>query len=462
MNLFTIKISDSDLLWRVRAYVIAFLLADGTIRTQPYEISATQKERDKDILINIQKALDGKINGPDEENKYHLKAYSKELILRLLEFGMVKAHSKEEIAVRIYPPDFVVRKIIGQSLVRDFVRGFFDGDGWFTGSFSRGDTSFKILGPLNFLNSLKQLILNEVPGLTSFVTNERKQYYIIKDQKYQLFSKFTIYKKGYGYYRLTPLDLEKGIIKILDHPWLKILHFSGNLNTIRFFNWLYEDNDRFDIFEIQGIRICGKRKFRKALNELGNARFRRERLAPNWKDVLFDTILQMQPRFYKTQELIDLSNTNLWYKLESFNLAYLYDINKVHNRDKFVERLKFLEYLDKLLVSYRSGRDNYYYSRLNPLMEISSHFTRYIDLLDRNGIKRNIKNLIMLILIGKSMKFNNIINELRNLGIFHKHGLTPKNIKLSLAQLKSFDIIIADDDKIELEKQRFIINTSTI
>jgi len=28
--------------------------------------------------------------------------------------------------------------------------------------------------------------------------------------------------------------------------------------------------------------------------------------------------------------------------------------------------------------------------------------------------------------------------------------------------LKSFDIIIADDDKIELEKQRFIINTSVL
>ncbi len=118
--------------------------------------------------------------------------------------------------------------------------------------------------------------------------------------------------------------------------------------------------------------------------------------------------------------------------------------------------------MDNLLVSYRSGRDNFYYSKLNPLMEIPSHFTRHIGLIDRNGIKRNIKNLIVLILIGKSMKLKNIINELRILGIFHKHGLTPKNIKLSLAQLKSFDIIIADDDKTELEKQRFIINTSVL
>lgn len=461
-DIFTRKMSDNDPLWRVRAYVIGFLLADGTIRTKPYELSATQNERDKDILINIQKALGGKIDDPDKENKYHLKVYKKELVLRLLEFGMVKAHSKEEIAVNIHPPDFIIRTILGQSLVRDFVRGFYEGDGWFTGSSSRGDTSFRILGPLNFLNSLKHLILNEVPGLTSFVTNEKKQYFIIEGRKYQLFSKFTIYRKGFGFHRLTPLDLERGEIKTLDHPWLKILHFGGNLNTIRFFNWLYEDNDRFNTFEIQGIRICGIRKFRKALNELGNAKLRRERLAPNWKDVLYDTIQQMKPRFYKTIELIDLSNSILMDRLDSINLPYLFDVNKVQNRDKFVERLKFLEYLDNLLVSYRSGRDNYYYSQLNPLMDVPSHFTRYIDLIDRNGIKRNIKNLIVFILIGKSLRFDDIISELRSRDVFHTHMLTPKNIKLFLAQLKSFDIIIADDDRKELEKQRFILNTSVL
>jgi len=463
-DIFTIKISNNDPLWRVRAYIIGFLLADGTIRTQPYEISATQKDRDKDILVNIQKALGGKINGPDEKNKYHLKAYRKELILRLLELGMVKAHSKKEIAVRIQPPNFIMKKIFGQSLVRDFVRGYFDGDGWFTGSFLRGDTSFKIIGPLNFLNTLKQLILNEIQGLTGFITNERKQYYIVNRNKYQLFSKLTIYKRGYGYYRLTPLDLEKGEIKTLDHPWLKVLHFGGNLNSIRFFNWLYENNDQFNEFKIKGIRICGERKFKKALDQLGNARFRREKLAPNWKDVLFDMVQQMQHRLYKTQELIDLTNGKLILKLDSLNLDYLYDVNKVQNRDKFVERLKFLEYLDNLLISYRYGRDNFYYSKLNPKMEFPSYFTRNIDLVDKNGIKRNIKNLIVLIIIEKenSSKFSEILSELRNRGIFHKHSYTPKNIKLFLAQLKSFDIIIAVNGKKELDKQRFIINTSVI
>ncbi len=461
-NIFTIELAENDPLWRVRAYVMGFLLADGTIRTNPYEISATQKERDKEILLNIQRALGGNINGPDENNKYHLNVFSKELVLTLLDFGMVKAHSKEEIASIIYPPDFIQNRIYGQTLVRDFFRGYFDGDGWFAGSFSRGDTSFKLIGPFNFLNSLNQLILNEVPGLTSFITNERKQYFIIKDQKYQLFSKFTIYKRGYGFYRLSPLDLEKGEILTLDHPWLKILHFSGNLNTNRLFNWLYVDDDQFDTFEIQGIKICGKRKFEKALNELGNARFRKERLAPNWKDVLYETILQMHSRFYKTQELIDISNTILREKLEILNLTYLYDTNKVHNRDKFVERLKFLEYLDNVIVSYRSGRENYYYSKLNRLTNVPTQLTKHIDLIGRNGIKRNIKNLIILILIENSMKFNDLIDEIRNRGIFHEHGLYSKNIKLSLAQLKSFDIVNVDDKEKEFENQKFSLNTSVL
>ncbi|MFX1340293.1 MAG: hypothetical protein ACFFDK_16915 [Promethearchaeota archaeon] len=461
-DIFTRNISNSDLLWRVRAYVIGFLLADGTIRTYPYEISATQKEQDKEILSEIQKALGGKINGPDENNKYHLNVFNKELVLTLFDFGMVQAHSKEEIASTIYPPDFIQNRIFGQTLIRDFIRGFYDGDGWFTGSFSRGDTSFKIIGPFNFLNSLKQLVLIEVPGLTSFITNERKQYFIIGDQQYQLFSKFTIYQRSYGFYRLSPLDLEKGEIVTLDHPWLKILHFGGNLNAIRLFNWLYEDDDKFDKFDIQGIKICGKRKFEKALNELGNARFRSERLAPDWKDMLYDTILQMQPRFYKTHELIELSNTILWEKLELHDLINLYEMNKIHNRDKFVERLKFLEYLDNVIVSYRSGRENYYYSKVCSSIEIPPYLTKYIDLIDRNGIKQNLKNLIVLILIGNYMKFNDLLNEIRNKGIFHEHGLYSKNIKLSLAQLKSFDIVIVDDEEEKFENQSFFLNTSVL
>ena len=165
-RIFTIKILDKDLLWRVRAYVVGFLLADGTIRTKPYELAAAQNSKDRDILYNINKGLGGKISGPDKDDKYYLNVYNKNLVLNLIEYGMVKAHSKRIVAESLLPPDFITKRVNGQTLIRDFIRGFYEGDGWITGSYVRGDTSFRILGPLNFLNALKDLITPEIPEIS--------------------------------------------------------------------------------------------------------------------------------------------------------------------------------------------------------------------------------------------------------------------------------------------------------
>jgi len=232
---------------------------------------------------------------------------------------MVKAHSKKIVAESLLSPDFITKGVNGQTLIRDFIRGFYEGDGWITGSYVRGDTSFRIDGPLNFLNALKDLITQEIPEISSFITSEKKQYCIRGDKRYRIFSKLRIYKKGYGFYKLTPTDLERGEIKVLEHPWLKILHFAGNFNCIRFFNWMYENNDSFDSFEIEGIKICGKRKFRKALSILGDEKHRKEKLAPDWKDVLPDIIPLLEPRFYRAKEIMALTNNKLQKKLESLD-----------------------------------------------------------------------------------------------------------------------------------------------
>jgi len=63
---------------------------------------------------------------------------------------------------------------------------------------------------------------------------------------------------------------------IQDHPWLKILIFGGNFNCTRFFNWMYDDNDEFDKFSIEGYQICGERKFLKARSILGSSKERKK------------------------------------------------------------------------------------------------------------------------------------------------------------------------------------------
>lgn len=71
-DIFTRPISDNDPLWRVIAYLIGFLLADGSIfilkRTNSHQIYISQHIRDRDIIEIAQKAIGrGNITRP---NKY--------------------------------------------------------------------------------------------------------------------------------------------------------------------------------------------------------------------------------------------------------------------------------------------------------------------------------------------------------------------------------------------------------
>jgi len=463
-DIFTRDIPDDSPLWRVRAYVIGFLLADGTIRYNPYELAVAQNKRDKDILYNIKKPLGGVINGPDEKNKYHLNIYSKDIVLAVKKYGMVKAHSKRDIAENLIPPQFIVKFFNNQSLVRDFIRGFYDGDGWITGSYKRGDTSFRIIGPSKFLNSLKKKIQKEIPEISSFITSEKKQYYLIGDKKYQIFSKLTIYKKGKGYYKLTSEDLKKGEIKTIRHPWLKLLIVGGNYNCTRFFNWLYEDNDNFDTFEINGMKLCGRRKFQKSLSILGNKEQRQEKLAPDWKDFLFEVIISLKSKFYTAKEIMKITNNKLKKDLISLKLGHLFGSQKAINLDKFRDRLKYFEFLENLISHYRLSNRKYYFSTINSHPKIPSGGERYIDLIDKNGIKKNIKNYIVyfFMLEDRKLSFNEVKEALLNSSFFNKNSLFLKNIKLNIAELTAFDILINLKYRVNITRQEFILNHSKL
>ncbi len=464
-DIFTTEIPENSLLWRVRAYVIGFLLADGFMKTKrSYVISISQHFQDIDILKNVKKTIGGKISGPYDDI-YYLNAYGKKLIGKIRELGMVECHTKKDIANKILPPNFISRKIDNITLIRDFVRGFFDGDGTFSGSFKDRSVRFGLSGPEKFLRAIQNLITNEISDITTFITKETIRYFIIDDKKYLLYSKLRIYKKGEGFYKLKPKDLEKGIIIKAKHPWLKRLHISGSLNCIKFFNWLYEDNDHFHDLEINGIKICGKRKFLKCLETLGNKKSRKERLAPNWSDIIPDIIIDLDNKYYKSDELMKILNDELLKKLTNLRLGYLYNQKKAKNLDVFRNRLKYFEYQDDLLGSFQkrigSSNTNFYYSKLNPPREKIYKSQRKIELIDRKGsLKKNLKNLIIYFLLVNDNNFLNFEDLRLNLiksNVFSKSTLRTNRIKLDLLELASFDIIIIDEN--EIGDNLFLVNT---
>jgi len=477
-DIFTSDISNNDPLWRVRAYVIGFLLADGSISTpspqkvsRSYIVSASQHIRDIDILNNIQMVIGGKISDSYEDNICYLNAYGKDLVLNIQDFGMVERHTNSDIAINILPPQFINISLNGQTLVRDFVRGYFDGDGCFFGNYSNRSTRFYLPGSEVFLKALNSLILNEIPDLTTFITPEKIRIYTTNQKEFRVYGGLKIYIKDSGFYQLTELDLDNGIIETKEHPWLKRLHIAGSFNCIKFFNWLYCDDDFFDDFEINGIHICGQRKFNKSLNVLGNSLFRRERLAPNWNDMLFEIIPKLQSKYYKVDELMQITNELLLSKLTMFGLEHIYENNSATNRDIFRTRLKYLEYRDHLLESFqqRIGRSNvnFYFSKLNPPQEIPLNFRKKIELVDNNGyIKTNLKNLIIFIFlhdISQNLNFNELAEILIDINFFKESTLRPNRILLDLAELKTFDILLnISEEDVDISKQDYVLNISIL
>lgn len=115
-----------------KAYILGFICADGHIEKDRLVITVSVK--DKDILEKIKKSLNS--NHPIKEvkrkNPYHntdrnelllleLKVNSVELVKPLFNMGLTTN--------KTYTLDSSILKYIPKYLMRDFLRGYFDGDG---------------------------------------------------------------------------------------------------------------------------------------------------------------------------------------------------------------------------------------------------------------------------------------------------------------------------------------------
>lgn len=115
-----------------KAYILGFICADGHIEKDRLAITVSVK--DKDILEKIKKALNSNhpIKEVEKENPYQntdrkklllleLKVNSVELVKPLFIMGLTTN--------KTYTLDSSILKYIPKYLMRDFLRGYFDGDG---------------------------------------------------------------------------------------------------------------------------------------------------------------------------------------------------------------------------------------------------------------------------------------------------------------------------------------------
>ena len=161
-----------------KAYILGFICADGHIEKDRLVITVSVK--DKDILEKIKKALNSNhpIKEVKRENPYQntdrkklslleLKVNSVELVKPLFIMGLTTN--------KTYTLDSSILKYIPKYLMRDFLRGYFDGDG-------------NVFFGVRYISGYKYNI--NVCGNEDFLLNSFQTYFPSKNKLYKdLYSK---------------------------------------------------------------------------------------------------------------------------------------------------------------------------------------------------------------------------------------------------------------------------------
>lgn len=144
-----------------KAYFLGFLYADGYNNTDRNSVALSLKEDDKEILEILNNFLQPnkplqyvEIKTTNSTNQYRLVIANKHISQKLVELGCDKA--------KTYSLMFPSEEQVPKYLVRHFVRGYFDGDGWV------GEKAISIVSTLNFCNSLAE-ILNQELNVNSYI-----------------------------------------------------------------------------------------------------------------------------------------------------------------------------------------------------------------------------------------------------------------------------------------------------
>lgn len=134
-----------------KAYFLGFLYADGYNNTDRNSVNLSLKESDKDILIRLNDLIQPnkplqyvEIKTTNSSNQYRLVIANKHISQRLVDLGCYKA--------KTYTLEFPKEEQVPKNLIRHFIRGCFDGDGWV------GNKAISVVSTLDFCNSLAKIL----------------------------------------------------------------------------------------------------------------------------------------------------------------------------------------------------------------------------------------------------------------------------------------------------------------
>ncbi len=182
-----------------KAYFLGYLYADGNVSKKRNELILNLNKKDKNILLKFKRLLSS--NRPLSErkktNQFVLLINSPQIKKSLIKYGCIPCKSN----ILTYP------SFLKPELENHFIRGYFDGDGWFKQVKS-------------YLSKKNVLSKKGVAGIIS--SKNFCLEFVNKLEKMGISAKFD--KKDYANGRV------------------RVVNICGNRNVIKFMDWIYKNS----------------------------------------------------------------------------------------------------------------------------------------------------------------------------------------------------------------------------
>lgn len=130
------------------AYVIGFFAADGCVEPNLNRISCELSMKDYNHLLNIKNLMNSENPICIKKTRYSCGLYihNKKMVNDIISKGIIP-NKTTRIKLPKVPSEFM----------RDFIRGYFDGDGSFYIDKNRSKSTYSFLGNINFINELEKV-----------------------------------------------------------------------------------------------------------------------------------------------------------------------------------------------------------------------------------------------------------------------------------------------------------------
>lgn len=257
------------------AYILGFTFADGNI----YKTSLGWdiQKRDIDLLQKINKAIESNYPISQRRNSYRLRISNHVFVKGAIDKGLLPKKYMRKIFPRI-----------PKHLIRHFIRGYLDGDGWIVHRTGRNEIDL------------------------GFVCGNR---YFLEDIEKELEISIGVVSRVRGKTKITP----RGIRSLTYH----LEYYSSN--AVEVAKWLYGNLSKDDIFLKRKYLKCieAKRIYKLVWSRFRSKRLLQKEYKKPLKDILLNLYFKKHLNGMQISKVLRTSKSSVYRWLELTGVKYL-------------------------------------------------------------------------------------------------------------------------------------------